>query len=196
MKKCMYMPVQTVLDLHQHTSNSGNCLCDPTVLYVTLYLPENKTTPSQPSIFWKIPIFTLVRILHHSALACLHHHENMSFFHDIPSTIFNFKSFSACLISIKLIFSLYVQSTNIGLMAFLYLPSQIQPPMNLTQYLNNLWLHITWPKMSCWDTNNKIRCIMQHVKLLQKPCNFVPPVITDTKSSALFTGCFYFVHIY
>jgi hypothetical protein len=157
------MPVQIFLDLHQHTSN---CLCDPTVLNVTLYLPENKTTPSQPSIFWKIPIFTLARFLCHLAFACLHHHENQSFLHDIPSATFSFKSFSAYLISIKLIFTLYVQSTNTGILASLYLPSQIQPPMIVTQYLNNLWLHITWPKMSSWDINNKIRCIMQHVKLL------------------------------
>ena len=44
----MYIPVQTFLDLHQHISKTGNCLCDPTVLHVALYLPENKTTPSQP----------------------------------------------------------------------------------------------------------------------------------------------------
>jgi hypothetical protein len=86
-----------------------------TVLHVTLYLPENKTTPSQPSIFWKIPILTIARFLHHLAFACLHHHENKRFLHNIPSTTFSFKSYSACLISIKLIFSLYVQSTNIGI---------------------------------------------------------------------------------
>ena len=138
MKMYIYMPVQTFLDLHQHASKSGTCLCDPTVLYVTLYLPENKTTLSQPSIFWKIPIFTLARFLRHLAFACLHHHENKNFLHDIPSTTFSFKSFSACLISIKLTFSLYVQSTNTGILESLYFPSQIQPPMNLTQYLNNL----------------------------------------------------------
>ena len=102
----MYMPVQTFLDLHQHTSTPGNCLRDPAVLYVTLYLPDNKTNPSQPSIFWKIPIFTLARCLCPLAFACLHHHENKSFLHDIPSTIFSFKSFSVCLISIKAIYSL------------------------------------------------------------------------------------------
>lgn len=80
MKKCIYMPVPTFLDLHQHTSKPENCSCDPTVLYVTLYLPANKTTPSQPSIFWKIPIFTLARFLCHLAFACLHHHENKSSF--------------------------------------------------------------------------------------------------------------------
>jgi len=81
-------------------------LCHPTLLYATVYLPENKTTPSQPSIFWKIPIFTLAGFLRHLVFACLYHHENKSFLYDIPSTIFSFNSFSACLISIKLIFSL------------------------------------------------------------------------------------------
>jgi hypothetical protein len=40
----MYVPLLALLDLHQHASKPGNCLSDPTVLHVALYLSEYKIT--------------------------------------------------------------------------------------------------------------------------------------------------------